>query len=131
MKIPRKARRDARRLFRACLKGGRLDEACVRQAAVRVAKAGRRGTLAVLSHFHRLVTLELSRRRAIVESATPLPSDFRDRIQSDLTRTYGPGTTTTFEENPALIAGMRVKVGSDVYDGSVRTALAALEQRFR
>jgi F-type H+-transporting ATPase subunit delta len=38
--------------------------------------------------------------------------------------------STSFAENPALIGGMRVRVGSDVYDGSVRTALLALEERF-
>jgi F-type H+-transporting ATPase subunit delta len=38
--------------------------------------------------------------------------------------------STSFAENPALIGGMRVKIGSDVYDGSVRAALEALEERF-
>src|SRR5262249_24490891 len=139
MKIPRRARREARRLFRACLKDGLLDEARATRVATRIAKGGRRGSLAVMSYFHRLVSLDLSRHRALVESATPLPLDFptplpvgfRDRVQASLSRAYGPGYTTSFEENPALIAGMRVKVGSDVYDGSVRTALTVLEERFR
>ena len=43
---------------------------------------------------------------------------------------YGPGMSTSFAANPELIGGMRVKVGSDVYDGSVRTALLTLEERF-
>jgi len=37
---------------------------------------------------------------------------------------------TTFVVDPTLIAGMRLKVGSDVYDGSVKGGLAALEARF-
>ncbi len=36
---------------------------------------------------------------------------------------------TSFEQNAALIGGVRIKVGSDVYDGSVRARLAALEAR--
>ena len=35
----------------------------------------------------------------------------------------------TFVPNPELIGGMRVTVGSDVYDGSIRNQLAALEAR--
>jgi F-type H+-transporting ATPase subunit delta len=42
---------------------------------------------------------------------------------------YGAGVEATFTENPALIGGMRIKVGSDVYDDSVRARLAALEAR--
>ena len=35
-----------------------------------------------------------------------------------------------FAQNPALIGGMRIKVGSDVYDGSVQARLAALQESF-
>jgi F-type H+-transporting ATPase subunit delta len=132
MRTTRRARREARRLFRACLAaGGLLDEGRARQVALRVAKAGRRGSLAVLSHFHRLVSLDLAAHRAVVESATALAPDLRKGVEVGVARVYGPGVSTSFAENPALIAGMRVKVGSDVYDGSVRGALAALAERFR
>ena len=53
----------------------------------------------------------------------------RDGIEAGLARVYGPGLAASFEENPALIGGMRIKVGSDVYDDSVRARLAALEAR--
>jgi F-type H+-transporting ATPase subunit delta len=43
---------------------------------------------------------------------------------------YGPGIKTQFGLKPALIGGMRIKVGSDVYDGSVQSELAALEESF-
>jgi F0F1-type ATP synthase delta subunit len=35
-----------------------------------------------------------------------------------------------FTVEPALIGGMRVTIGSDVYDGSVRGRLEALAARF-
>ena len=130
MKTTRRIRRDARRLFRVCLKDGRLDEARARIVVTRVAGARRRGSVALLSHFYRLVSLDRARHSAVVESAMPLPPDFRAQVEAGVARTYGPGVSTSFAENPALIAGMRVKVGSDVYDGSVRAALAALEERF-
>jgi F-type H+-transporting ATPase subunit delta len=59
-----------------------------------------------------------------------LPGDLRDAIGSSLARKYGPGLVTNFVHRPALIGGMRIQVGSDVYDGSVVARLAALERRF-
>jgi F-type H+-transporting ATPase subunit delta len=66
---------------------------------------------------------------ATVESAAPLPDDVRGSVTAGLVKTYGAGVTATFSVNPALVGGMRIKVGSDVYDGSVRARLAALEAR--
>ena len=65
-----------------------------------------------------------------MQSAIPLPPDLRGTVESTLTRAYGPGLNISFVENPALIGGMKVRVGSDVYDGSVRGRLAALEESF-
>jgi F-type H+-transporting ATPase subunit delta len=129
MKATRRARRAARRLFRLCLIEGRLDEDRVRQVARGLAESERRGALAVLSDLRRMVRLDRDRHRASVESATSLADDVRDDVRAGLARIYGPGLETSFEENPELIAGMRIQVGSDVYDGTVRARLAAIEAR--
>jgi F-type H+-transporting ATPase subunit delta len=130
MKINRRAKREAKQLVRLCLVNGLLDENRVRHVVQRVAAAGQRDCPAILSHFRRLVKLDLARHTATIESATPLPADLQAAIQSGLTRRYGPGLTTAFAHRPALIGGMRIQVGSDVYDGSVRAGLAALESSF-
>ena len=129
MKSNRKIARSARRLFRLCLVKGVLDEARTREVARRIGLSGRRGSRAILSNFLRLVRLDLARRVAIVESAAPLPDDVRESVAAGLASTYGAGVRATFSVNPALVGGMRIKVGSDVYDGSVRARLAALEAR--
>jgi len=130
MKTNRQTKREAKRLFRFCLVNGLLDEARTRQVVQGIMDAKRRGGLALLSHFQRLVKLDLARRTAQVESAMPLPEDLRASVQAGLARTYGPGISASFAHNPGLIGGMRIKVGSDVYDGSVRARLAALEKGF-
>jgi F-type H+-transporting ATPase subunit delta len=130
MKIKKQAKREAKQLFRMCRVDGLLDENRVRQVAEHVVAAGRRDCPAILSHFGRLVKLDLARHSATIESATPLPADLQDVVEVGLTRRYGPGLTTAFAHRPALIGGMRIQVGSDVYDGSVRAGLAALEQSF-
>ena len=130
MKTSKLARREAKQLFRSCLVKGVLDEERVRQAVKRVIELKPRGYIAILSHFQRLVKLEIDRRTAKIESAIKLPQDLQARLQSGLTRLYGSGLKVVFAENPALLAGLRIKVGSDVYDGSVQGRLAALEQSF-
>jgi len=130
MKANRRARREARRLYRACVVDGLLDESRTRQVVEDLAGSGRRGSLPILSHFQRLVILDRARHSAVVESAVPLPPDLRASVEAGVVSAYGPGVSTSFAENPELIGGMRVRVGSDVYDGSVRTALLTLEERF-
>ena len=130
MKTSKRARRAARRLYSACIVDGRLDEARALLVAKRVAGARRRGGLPILSHFRRLVSLDRDRHRAVVESATPLPADLRAALEADVVQAYGPGISTSFADVPALIGGMRIKIGSDVYDGSIRTALLTLAERF-
>ena len=129
MKANKKVYRAARHLFRLCVVDGALDEDRARRIARRVAGSRRRGALKTLSAFRRLVRLDRARHTAVIEMATPLSPDFRDVVRADLTRIYGAGLHTSFEHNPGLIAGMRIRVGSDVYDGSVRGRLAALEAR--
>jgi len=128
IKTSRQARREAKRMFRLCLVNGLLDEERTREVVQRVIDSRRRGGLKLLSHFERFVRLHRERHTAEVESA--VAGDLRARIQAGLARTYGPGISAEFTHNPGLIGGMRVKVGSDVLDGSVRGRLAAMENRF-
>lgn len=130
MKATKQARREATQLFRLCLVNGLLDENRARQAVQQIVAAKPRGYLATLSYFQRLVRLDYAGRTARVESALTLPADMQASVQTGLARVYGPGLSTSFADNPALIGGMRIRVGSDVYDGSVQSRLAALEQSF-
>jgi F-type H+-transporting ATPase subunit delta len=129
MKANRRVKRAASQLFRLCLRNGAMDEARVRLVARELADSKRRGALPVLVGFQRLVRLETGRHTALVESAVPLSASVREQISGGLARNYGPNIETSFTENGALIGGVRIKVGSDVYDSSVRARLAALEAR--
>ncbi len=130
MKIKKQTKREAKQLFRLCRVNGLLDEGRVRRVVEQIVAAGRRDCPAILSHLGRLVKLDLARHTATIESATPLPADLQAAVEDGLMRRYGPGLTTAFAHRPALIGGMRIQVGSDVYDGSVRAGLAALEKSF-
>ena len=130
MKTNTKIRRQAKQLYRLCLVNGMLDEGRVRQVVQRVIQFKRRGYLTLLARFHRLVKLDFARHRANVESAMPLTVDVRASVEAGLKNVYGPGINAVFAHNPTLIGGIRIKLDSDVYDGSVRAALASLERGF-
>jgi len=130
MKINKQSKREAKALFQSCITDGLLQDALVRSAVQGVLQSKPRGYQAVLSHFQRLLRLDLDRRTARIESAVPLAPELEARVKSDLTRVYGPGLNISFSQNAALIGGMRVQVGSDVYDGSVQGRLEQLQQSF-
>lgn len=130
MKISKQARREAKELFRSCQANGLLDEGRVRLAVQQVIARQPRGYLPILSQFARLVKLDLQRRTASVESAVPLPAELQAGIQHSLIRLYGPGLSFSFGQNPALIGGLRIQVGSDVYDGSIQGRLNRLQESF-
>jgi F-type H+-transporting ATPase subunit delta len=130
MKISKQARHEARQLFQSCQANGLLDENRVRQAVGLVAGRKPRGYLAVLCQFQRLVKLEVARHTASIESAAALPPPYQAQLRADLARVYGPGLNFVFSGNPALLGGVRIQVGGDVYDGSVQARLAALRGSF-
>jgi F-type H+-transporting ATPase subunit delta len=130
MKISKIARREAKQLFLACQVNGVLDDGRARDAVSKMISQKPRDYAAILSRFEKLVKLDVHRRSARVESAAPISAELRGQVQANLTDTYGPGLSFTFAENPALIGGLRVQVGSDVYDGSVQARLEALRQGF-
>jgi F-type H+-transporting ATPase subunit delta len=130
MTITRKAKREAKHLYRLCLMNGLLDEERVRQVTDRLVAAHYRDSPAVLSHFLRLVKLDRAQHTANIESAAPLANDLKNALENSLTRLYGGGLTMEYVDRPALLGGMRIQIGSDVYDGSIRARLAALEKSF-
>ena len=128
MKITKQARRDAKDLFRAAQVNGVLDDNRARQVVDAVLATKPRSYMAILSHFQRLVKLDIDRRSARVESVIALDDAQQGGVKATLTRRYGAGLNFTFQQNPALIGGMRIQVGSDVYDGSIQSRLAQLQE---
>lgn len=126
MKISKEARRTSRQLFRACMVDGKLDESRVRTVVSGVASSKPRGYIGMLDAFSRLVANEVSRQRALVESASALAPATQTELQASLSKKYGRQLTLDFSVNPELLGGIRVKVGSDVWDGSVKARLEGL-----
>ncbi len=129
MKISKEARRHARELFKESLTAGRLDARKIADYSDRLIAEKPRGYVAILKEFTRFVRLELQRRHAVIESATPLDAVDAARIEADLRTRFGADLTIDSLVNPALLGGLRIKVGSDVWDGSVANRLQLLKQQ--
>ena len=130
MKMTKQSRRDAKQLFRSTLVNGSMDEGRVRSVVQKVLEQNPRGYMGILGHFTRLVKLEQDRRAAKVESAVALTPEQQSGVSANLQKMYGNGLNLSFHVNPALVGGLRVKVGSDVFDGSVSARLQELEESF-
>ena len=73
--------------------------------------------------------MEVEKRRARVESASDLSPETSAHIVENLKRKYGQDLIAEFSVNPELLGGMRIRVGSDVWDGTVRNRLERLQQQ--
>ena len=128
MKISKQARRDAKTLFRSCKVNGLLEDTRVRQTVQAVIAQKPRGYVSILSHFQHLVKIDLERRSARIESAVALTGAMESALRASLAQKYGAGLNITLAQNASLLGGLRVKVGSDVYDGSVLARLNSLSE---
>lgn len=130
MKSSKQIRREARQLLRLCRTNGALDESRVRRVIKSILESKRRGHLALANQFEREVRLDQMKHSADVKSATPLSPELEGNVRQNLVQRYGPTIEPRFTQDPELIGGMRIRVGDDVYDGSIKARLAALAQRF-
>jgi len=126
MKLHKEGRKLAKALVRSSLTDGALDAAKVKKATDAVIAAKPRNTIGVLKEFARLLRLELAKREAIIESTTDLEAAEKSAITRALRAKYGADVTTEYKTNPALLGGLRIQIGSDVLDASVRTRLDRL-----
>jgi len=129
MKSSKDAVRAARKLFRLSLVDGKVDMGHVKAIIGKLAEAKPRGYLGIIAQFHRLLRLELEKRHAVIESAEALGPELAAQVTADMKRKYGDDVTTEFKVTPALLGGMRLRMGSDVWDGSVKNRLERLAER--
>jgi F-type H+-transporting ATPase subunit delta len=130
MKISKVAAATARRLYGLCQVNGQLDDNRLRDLVSKLIASQPRDYRAILAAIQRLTRLEMARREVLVESATELTATEGQRISAGLAKDYGDKLTIRFTTNPDLLGGLRIKVGDDVLDGSVKGRLDRLSKAF-
>jgi F-type H+-transporting ATPase subunit delta len=129
MKINKETRQLARELVRASFIDGKLDGGRVSSLVKSLIEKKPRHYIQALEAYKRLIRLEVEKRSATIETATELSSEAGQELVANLKRRYGNDLTARFVVSPELLGGMRIRVGSDVWDSSVRNRLQRLQQQ--
>jgi len=129
VKISKDIRQLSRKLMRASYVNGVLDRERINSIVQSIIAERPRNYIHLLENYLRLLRLEFGKRQATIESAAELDPEAGRKIVAGLEHKYGAGLATDFVVNPALLGGVRVRVGSDVWDSSVRNRLERLQQK--
>lgn len=93
-------------------------------------EAGRIPALeSVLRAYDTLVDERLGRVKAMVTIAAPLATDERERLRERLHQVTGKSVYLEVQQDPGILGGLITQIGSQVYDGSLRTQLAKLREQ--
>jgi F-type H+-transporting ATPase subunit delta len=120
------AQQFARQLFGMSVVNGAISADRVNGVLQYVEKHKTANPVMVLKAYERLVAAELAKGIALVEHAGTVNDAMLASIAAAMTKKYGRTVTATAKSNPALLAGLRVHVGDDIYESSVAGQLAAL-----
>lgn len=126
MAANKKTKLLAKQLFKLSLANGQVSAGQVEGVLGYIAKTQPRHSLALLKLYHRAIATELARSHALVEHAGPLGDAALNLIGGTMTQRYQRSVTASARANPKLLAGLRVRVGSDVYESTVSGQLANL-----
>jgi F-type H+-transporting ATPase subunit delta len=82
----------------------------------------------VAGRLGQIVTGQAISRKAEVTSAIALSDDEKEQIRKRLIAEHGEGLSFSFDVDPALLGGLRVRVGDRLIDNSVASRLATLRE---
>jgi F-type H+-transporting ATPase subunit delta len=125
MKIHKEAQRTARQLIRLTTRDGGVDESAAKKIVNKIIKEKPRHYVGILEAYQRLLRLEVQKRHAIIESAVEIDGNERRSITAKLKKQHGD-ITADFNVVPELVGGLRITLGSNVWDGTVKARLEAL-----
>ena len=118
----------SREMLRASFTDGQLDSGRIASVVDSVIARKPRNYVDILKNYRRLLRVELEKRRARIETASEVDPAVKAEIVASLKKKYGDDLTTEFLVNPQVLGGMRIRAGSDVWDGTVRYRLERLQQ---
>jgi len=116
----------AKQLFKLSLVNGVVSPEQVAGVLGWVEQYAPHRPVALLKAYQHRIAIELAKSRAVVEHAGPVSDAALQQIAAAMTKRYSRAITASAKPNAKLLAGLRVRVGSDVYESSVASQLATL-----
>jgi F-type H+-transporting ATPase subunit delta len=83
----------------------------------------------ILSEYHAVADEESNMAEAEITSARPLNDQDRAELEAQVEKLAGGRVRTTYRQDASLLGGAVVRIGSTVYDGSIRAQLQQLKQK--
>jgi len=83
----------------------------------------------ILTEYHAVADEQSNLAEAEITSARPLNDHDRAELETQVAKLAGGRVRTTYHQDATLLGGAVVRIGSTVYDGSIRTQLQQLKQR--
>jgi F-type H+-transporting ATPase subunit delta len=124
----KKAHQQAKRFFQLSLVDGLVSTDRVEGVLQYIEKHQPANAVLVLKHYHRLIAAELSKSLAVVEHGGSLDARILNNIAATFTERYKRSINAVSVPKPSLIAGLRVKIGDDVFESSISSRLEALSE---
>lgn len=107
---------------------GVVTEAKVSEVLLGLKQVPHRQPLATLKAYLNYVRREVALQTAVISTPAGLSESAIQAIEAKFTALYGHAVTATTQQDASLIAGVRVRVGDDVYDASVAGRLQRLAE---
>jgi F-type H+-transporting ATPase subunit delta len=126
MRASKQSQQFARALFRLSLADGQVSAERVSAVLAHLARQPPRQPLTVLRNYQRLIATQLAKNSALVEHGGPIDDGLLRALEAAFTRKYQRPVAASARPNPALIAGLRIRIGDDLYESSIASQLAAL-----
>ena len=105
-----------------------MNEEHLRIAVTKLAEEKPRDYRGMLQALRRLLRAELAKKQVTVESAVGLNKATSNTVKKSLRSQYGEDLNFDFKVSPELLGGMRIRVGNDLFDGSVKARLERLQE---
>jgi F-type H+-transporting ATPase subunit delta len=109
---------------------GKAKPATLRLVEVALEGFGGRSFDASLARLVELTAAKRDRQVAYVTVAKPLTDGEEEALATKLSDIYGRQISLKVDVNPSIIGGVSVKVGSDIYDGTILRRLTEARQAF-
>lgn len=126
MKRDKKITQLVKKLVELSKEDGLVTEARVVEVLAGLKQFRHRSYLIILKTFLVRLRRELALQTAVVSTPNLLSEETLEKISAKYSAIYGRTISAEVEEDTSLIAGVRVRVGDDLYDASVAGRLQRL-----